>query len=235
MKRMLSVLIPVLLLALLAFVMGRLTVHRGVPLDEVARQLRAAGDSAVTEYRSSSGMRAFVDSLLGDTVAYYQAEVRAAAKLVIRHDTLRVTDTVPLPAVPLGHDTVVVALPPVDSVGIHVTEALTVSPPPRFLLRDLRVELDPDTMLVALLRTPSGVDRFVAAGRRAGVRVQDAAQLATGANEPLRVGIRAATLAACVLVGYSVAEQAWLPATISGTVCAVGATQLTWDWMGFLK
>ncbi|KKK80946.1 hypothetical protein LCGC14_2818430, partial [marine sediment metagenome] len=127
MKGIMKILIPVGLSAA-GFFLGMSSVDRGIDRETVSNLLRAAGDSAVTEFRSGDDMAEFISESLADTVAFYDAEVRAATKIVIRRDTIRIVGeriVVGRPADATLEDTVVVPLPLIRQNGITVAESLT--------------------------------------------------------------------------------------------------------------
>ncbi len=221
-----------LVLALLAvagaFLFGRSTVEAGVSLEDVATLAREAGDSAVTAYLSSDALEEFVQDQLADTVEHYQGEVRAATKIEIVRDPIFITDTLIMPPdtvpIPVGDQVREIAFPTIDTNSVRVEETLFISPRPIFLRRRLRVTFDPDTMIVALLRTPEGLDRFSAALTRSGSssRVVDAAQLRVKQRSTAQSAVKLIAFASCVLAGYAAAENSVVPTVVGAVVCAGG-------------
>jgi hypothetical protein len=214
-------------LALLGGVLwGRSMVDPGIPRDEIHELLREAGDSAVTAFKSSSEMEDFVAEALEDTVEHYKAEVRAAARIVVRRDTIRQVDTVHVEAsiAAVTGDTVTLALPPIDSAGVVLAETLTVAPQPSLLLRATHISFEPDTILAALLRTPEGIDRFSAAAVRSGrfVSIADAAQLEQRENQVLKGVIRGLTLASCIVAGIGIGQENTTLTAAGGAGCMAG-------------
>jgi hypothetical protein len=214
--------------AVVGFGLGKRLYDRGgISLEDAAELARAAGDSAVTAYREH------VDDLvleLRDSIAYYQGEARLAARLELRRPSVRVVDTVEVPAAPAGDSSAVVPLY-LDTLGVHLVERLTITPPPTAITRELELTFDPDTLAFALLRLPSGLDRVTAAATSFGleVRVLDAAQVAQDRGrhwfgwDVLHAG---ACLAAGLAGGRELAGEGTLATTIvlgaGGTACAVG-------------
>jgi hypothetical protein len=205
---------------------SRATVERGIPRDRVHELLRGAGDSAVTAFRSSSEMADFVAAALKDTVEYYDAEVRAAARIVVRRDTVHQVDTVHVEAAvaSIAGDTATLALPEIRQDGIAVAETLTVAPQPSLLLRAAHISFEPDTILAALLRTPEGIDRFSAAAVGTGrfVSIADAAQLERRGHRTLNNVIRGITVAGCVATGIGIGQENSMLMVGGGAVCTAG-------------
>jgi hypothetical protein len=205
---------------------GRASVERGIPRDRVHELLREAGDSAVTAFRSSSEMADFVAGALKDTVEYYDAEVRAAARIVLRRDTVRQVDTVHVEAAvaSITGDTATLALPEIRQDGIAVAETLTVAPQPSLLLRAAHISLEPDTILAALLRTADGIDRFSAAAVGTGrfITIADAAQLRRREHKTLNMIVRALTVGGCFATGLGVGMENTALTLGGGSVCLGG-------------
>lgn len=222
-----TLLVVVAVVAVGMFFLGRSTIEAGVSREDVAELLREAGDSAVTAYLSSSEMEQFIEDALSDTVEYYDAEVRAAARVVVRRDTLRFTDTLLVDVEvdsATANDTVLITLPVIDSAGIVMRESLTVAPNPIFFARHTQLSFDPDTLLVAMLRTPEGIDRFTAAGTREGITigVADAAQVRQSDHRVLRSVSTLFVALGCGLSGWFLGQESTTPALVAGGVCAGG-------------
>lgn len=225
MKTTLLTLVMAIAIGLVSFIVGQATVDRGIDRETVSNLLRTAGDSAVTEFRSGSGMKDFVAELLADTVKFYDAEVRAATKIVIRRDTIRIQGEriiVNRPVNTVSSDTLLVVLPPIDTNGVSVVESLLIQPPPNLLERSVLISFDPDTIIAALLRTSNGIDRFAAAGLTRGVTVtvSDAAQIRIREHRGLKKAFQITTIASCVLFGFSMNSSASTALiAVSGGLC----------------
>lgn len=220
------VLISIVIVGAIAFASGRSSVNRGIDQETVHNMLRAAGDSAVTEFRSSAGMEEFVADVLADTVEYYTAEVQAATKIVIRRDTIRITgERVEVPVQVSSTDTVTVALPDIRQSGIYVSESLSIYPPPQMMDRSIDISFDPDTLMVALLETEEGISRFSAAAMNAGIqtRVIDAAQVRQQDYSGVKSALTVVTMAACIVTGYTIADENWKIAAVAGSTCGGGS------------
>lgn len=214
-----------------AFVGGRCSAAAGVSPEAAAELARHAGDSAVTSYRKS------VASVIGgleDSVKHYKAEAQAGAKIVIRRAVLTREDTAKIvaavartegaPAFPPQVDTATVPLPEVrDTGGVAIAETLRVAPPPVFLTRRLALRFEPDTLLVAFLRTPEGLNRFTAIGTRAGLKVSvaDAAAVAPPQERHGPGLLDVLGAGSCLAGGWAVAKEAVVPALGAGAACAV--------------
>lgn len=225
MKEFAKILIPIAL-SVGGYFLGMFTVDKGMDREAVSDLLRAAGDSAVTAFRSGSEMENFVSGALSDTVDHYQAEVRAATRIVVRRETVTIRDTVPL-VLPVAapEDTVEIVFPLVQQEGITLAESLTVHPPPDLLQRRIGISFDADTIIAAILRTPEGVDRFAAAGLGPNLEatVIDAAQIRTRNTNTVQQVIQVLTVAGCFVSGYALSDSQTQVALISGGVCAAGA------------
>lgn len=173
---------------------------------ELADAVRAAGDSAVTAYLSSGELEEFVGEALRDTVEHYEAKVEAATKIEIRRVPIVVRDTVVVVQAPEDSISTTVQLPPYDSAGVRVEEVLTFTPqirPGTVLSRDLKVSFDPDTLTVALLGTPGGLQRFTAYLEGQNLRVVDAGALDHSPSLGSRL-VTAAGVAGCLASGVQV-------------------------------
>ena len=227
MKETIAGLIVVGIIAVAMFFFGRSTIDQGISEDTVADLLREAGDSAVTAYLSSEEMTEFVEEALSDTVEFYNAAVESAARIVVRRDTIRLADTVLVDVVrdpATRDDTVTIPLPTIDSVGIVLAESLTIAPNPIFFLRHAQLSFDPDTLLVAMLKTEEGIDRFTAAATREGlsVGVADAAQARQSDHRVLRSASTLFVALGCGISGWFLGRDETTPALIAGGVCATG-------------
>lgn len=151
-------------------------------------------DAAVAELVSARQVAADVP-ILRDSIAHYRGQALASARVEIRRDTLQLTDTLFVPGGPADSLTSTVAFPPLASRGVTVFERLGFDPPigPTRIQRWLGIAIDPDTVSVVLLRTPDGLQRFIAQAEREGVRlnVVDAAALAPPAASRFGVGCAA--------------------------------------------
>jgi hypothetical protein len=186
MKRLAVVFPWVLVAALMAWVLWPRSPT--VSLSDAADAARAGGDSAVTAYRSQAALDAMANAnaALADSLARYQAKARVVAKVVVTRDTVTVRDTVWLAATTSADtstgDTATVVVPPAVADGVEIHETLRVTPATARVQRaSLSVVIHPDTLALALLRLPNGLDRLVAVGgpdTRA--RVLDAAQVRPG-------------------------------------------------------
>lgn len=213
---------------LVAFALAWWLHPKGVPLERVAALVRAAGDSAVASY--DRDVQATL-SELRDSVRHYKAEAVAGARVVIRRVPVLVADTTRRATAAAPADTAHVAMPAVHQDGVTVEESLTVAPAPALLARRLFITWDPDTVLVALLRTPDGLQRFTALATRAGVgaTVVDAAATAPKPRTSLPAVVL--TAAGCGTLGYALARPAddgsrvWLLLG-GGGACALGITRL---------
>lgn len=215
-------------LAAALFAAGRLTSPPGVSPADAANIARRAGDSAVVSYSKSVNA---VIGRLADSVTFYRGKAEAGAKVVVRHQAVTVHDAAPVQtsattAPPI--DTARIPMPAIDSGGIQVAETLTVAPRPALVWRSLHLALEADTVLVALLKTKDGLERFTAAGTRAGLKVSvaDAAAVAPNEHRTLKAALTAATLAGCTLAGYELGrgrDGSGVALAIGGTVCAGGA------------
>ncbi len=222
-------LVVMLVAGLGVFFLGRATAVTGIDRETVSDLLRASGDSAVTAFRSGNEMKEFVSEALSDTVQFYDAEVRAATKIVIRRDTIRIQGeriVINRPVDTTPQDTILVALPLIEQNGITVAESLLIQPPPNLLERSTVIFFDPDTIIAAILRTPDGIDRFAAAGLSSGTQatVIDAAQLRVRERRGLKDAIRGLTLVSCVVFGYLLNDNGTgiAPKAVSGGLCAGG-------------
>lgn len=219
-----------------AFFGGRCSAAAGVSPEAAAELARHAGDSAVTSYRKSI---ASVIGGLEDSVKHYKAEAQAGAKIVIRRavltreDTAKIVAAMPTcdstsrrtltPCVPRA-DTATVPLPEVrDTGGVAIAETLRVAPPPVFLTRRLALRFEPDTLLVAFLRTPEGLNRFTAIGTRAGLKVSvaDAAAVAPPKERHGPGLLDVLGAGSCLAGGWAAAKEAVGPALGAGAACAV--------------
>ncbi|HXH63072.1 MAG TPA: hypothetical protein VNG95_02750 [Gemmatimonadales bacterium] len=211
------------------FAAGRLTAPPGVSPADAADLARHAGDSAVASYRKSV---ADVIGPLEDSVRYYRGTAQAGARVVVQHPSGAVHDAAPTVQTsantPAPIDTARLPMPRIDSAGIQIAETLTVAPRPALLQRAIWFAVVPDTVLVALLKTKEGLQRFTAAGTRAGLKVSvaDAAAVAPNEHRTLKAALTAATIAGCAVAGYELGrgrDGNGMVTVIGGTVCAGGA------------
>ncbi len=194
-----------------AFLFGRASKPDGISPAAAAQLARRAGDSAVASY---SKPIAQVIGSLQESVTFYRGKAQAGAKIVVGHQAVTIHDQAPVqtsanPGSVTRLDTAQVVLPAIDSGGIQLAESLTVSPAPNLVLRALHVTVDPDTILVALLKTPEGLQRFTAAGTAAGLRVSvaDAAAVAPASGRSLGHVLRTVlVLSSCVVTGVEAAD-----------------------------
>lgn len=159
-------------LALTLFVAGLMVGCEGTKREASAAYSRLAHqyDSAVVELVSAKQVAATVPALK-DSIKFYQGKPEAAARIAVKRDTVRLIDTL-APSVDSLTDSL--TFPPASRDGITVLERLAFTPPipPTRITRLLAVATDPDSISVALLRTPDGLTRFVAAAERDGIRLQ---------------------------------------------------------------
>jgi hypothetical protein len=201
-----------------------------------ARELaRTSGDSAVAAFRTSGEMQDLlvraVGDALKDTVAFYEGEVRTAGVLEIRRDTVTVHDTVP--GAPRPGLMRVLRWDPIDQDGLHVEETHYYNPginPKTTIRRDLTISFDPDTLAIALLRLPNGIERLTGLMNETGeVVVLDAA---TWSPEPTTFDqlTRYVGAAGCVAAGFQLGRLAsgasfstgdWAVAGGGGALCAI--------------
>lgn len=218
-----------------AFFFGRSSKPDGISPAAAAELARKAGDSAIASY---SKPIAQVIGRLEDSVKFYKGTSQAGAKIVVQHQTVGIQDQASLQtsATPSSDtngaviriDTARVPMPPIDSAGVQLAETLTVSPRPSLVRRAVWFAIAPDTILVALLKTPEGLQRFTAAGTAAGLRVSvadAAATLPARRSAGARVALTVLTLGSCGLLGVELGtSHTSAPIAIgSGAVCAGGA------------
>lgn len=211
-----------------AWVGGRYSAEAGVSPEDAAALARQAGDRAVASYKARD-----LPALLGplrDSIAHYRGRATAGARIVVRRAPLTREDTARIAAaiarrasMDPAPDTATVPLEPFQDRGITVAETLQVAPPPSVVIRRIGLVFDPDTLLVAFLRTPEGLTRVTAAATTAGVAlaVADAAAIAPpvkkrGPNFGDWLGA-----ASCVAGGWAAAKEAVGPALVAGGGCAV--------------
>ena len=205
---------------------GYLLWPHGVRYDEtdIASARRAGGDSATAEVSTR-----YLNDLVApmqDTIAALRAKPLAAAKIVVRHDTVyRVDTTIVGPS--FNGDSTVHAFPDLDSAGVIVTEQLHIAPAisdGTSVTRRLGVTIRPDTILAAFLRLPDGSERFSAMAQGQGYVK---AEVVDAARRSVRTPFlsKAATLAgtgACAAGAYllTVETAPWWALGSSGVVCA---------------
>lgn len=211
---------PVLVAAAVAGGVGWCAAPRGMSPEEAAELARAQGDSAVLSYRKSV---AVVIGQLTDSVAYYRARPQAGARLVVRRDTVRQVDTVEVAAGPPG-DTVDIRLAPITQDGMRLEETIDVAPRPTFLARRATLVFNPDTILVAILKLPNGLERFTAAGTRAGLAVTVADAAGTPPGRGAGLALQLGTGAGCGVAGWAAGnlERRQLAGVLGALVCVVG-------------
>jgi len=222
----------VAIVVIVAFFLGRSSVPAGISPAGAAQLARHAGDSAIASY---SKPIAQVIGRLTDSIAFYKGTGQAGAKIVVNHQTIAVHDVAPVQTSanpdssihPKG-DTVQVAMRSIDSAGVQIAETLTVSPRPSLVRRAIWFAPEPDTILVALLKTPEGLQRFTAAGTAAGLRVSVADAAATpppSQHSTARAALTLLTLGGCTLLGVELgtSHSSWPLAAGGGAVCAGGA------------
>jgi len=143
----------------------------------VSQAKRDAGDSA-TAAVSARYLRDLV-APLRDSLAAYQATPVAAARIVVRRDTVRTVDTVSVQD--QTPDSALVRFPDLDTNGVQIRERLVIYPAPLLnteVYRYLQLSVTPDTVLAALLQLPDGSQRFAALASGQGyAKVVDAAVL----------------------------------------------------------
>lgn len=206
----------------------------GTPYDEedLHDAARAAGDSAVTDFKSSGEMldmlRAFAGDAIKDTVEYYEGELELAAVIEIERPPVEVTDeATPTPAPEDPPETSsAYRFPDMVQNGVSVKETLHFSPPILALTRvgrDLQIGFSTDSLVVGLLRTEGGTRRIVAYLESSRpVRVVDAAEL-RGSRKTTLDRVWGATRAlSCVVVGVQ-AGRVLSGDNLSGAL-EVGAT-----------
>lgn len=179
---------------------------RGPSPTDLANLARRSGDSAVTAYRSGPELKAFVGAALKDTVDHYQAEVKAAVKIVIQRVPVPIHDTawIPRDSSVTPDSNVDVVFPIYVQDGVTVTETTTVRPRPSFVARRLLVSFNADTVIAALLQTPDGLGRFTAAAtRKTGLQVSigNAVQQAVGRRTAVDRAVDLAAYGSCILAG----------------------------------
>lgn len=219
-------------LVLVAFAGGLLLAREllgdRLPRAEVT-ELLAARDSAIAVLRSERELERELSSELRRQVDSLEANPEVVARIEIRRDTIRVTDTIPGEVLqPAGEDalatdTVEVRLPVVQEDGITARETLRVSPPLHFLERELELAFDPDTLALALVRDPLGLARIVSSIEREGIdtRTLFAAELN---QEPSALSKVYDVLQpiSCVVAGFAAAERwQWVGGT-AGATCLAG-------------
>jgi hypothetical protein len=213
--------------------------HDGLSQDEARELARESGDSAVAAFRTSGQMENLLADAVGDalrdTVAFYEGEVRTAGVLEIRRDTVTFTDTVMVNTPGLLR---VLPWDPIDQEGLHVEETHYYNPginPKTKIRRDLTISFDPDTLAIALLRLPNGIERLTGLMNETGeVVVLDAATFDPGPTTFDQL-TRYVGAAGCVAAGFQLGRLAsgtdfstgdWIVAGAGGGLC--GIKLLTW-------
>lgn len=204
---------------------GRELFGGGVPPKEVAKIARATGDSAVTAYRKD--VEAIVPALR-DSVKFYKAEARVAARVVVERDTVRITDTITVtPVVDTVTGVQRIPFPSYQDRGITLAETLSVHPPipdSTQFTRRIVLGFDPDSLSIALLRLPNGLDRITthAEGMGISTSVLNAAQKPPPSSGTLETAWGAARVGGCVATGWGVAEENELVVLAGGVICLLG-------------
>ncbi len=217
------------IVAIAAFFFGRSSVPAGISPADAAQLARRAGDSAIASY---SKPIAQVIGRLTDSIAFYKGTGEAGAKIVVSHQTIAVHDQAPVqtsatPSETATRDTVSIPMRAIDSAGVQIAETLTVSPRPSLVQRAIWFTLEPDTILVALLKTKEGLQRFTAAGTAAGLKVTVADAAATptrSRSSGARTVLTFVTVGGCTLLGVELGKQnTSAPLAIGGgALCAAG-------------
>ena len=165
-------------LALVMFVAGAGLAYAlkpaGVPTAALTLML-AERDARVARVLSERDLEREITGVLRDSIKDLgDVSAEVVARVEVRHDTIRVTDTLHIELEPdvQAEDTIEVTLPEFEDQGITVTEVIKVSPPPRFFSRSVSVAFDPDTIALALVRDEFGIARILAASEREGVDVR---------------------------------------------------------------
>lgn len=208
----------------LAWFAGRCSAPQtGIKPEDAAELVRRAGDSAVASYRKDIGD---VIGPLEDSVRFYRGKATAGARIVVAHagGSAHRAPALPVPDTAARSDTSTAHLvaDPIVQNGVTITQDFTISPTPRRFEQNISWQLDPDTILVAILQTPEGLTRFTAAGTTAGLRVSvaDAAALkpkdAHGRNVWDWLGA-----GSCVLAGVTAAKEQWGTAAGAGGACGL--------------
>jgi hypothetical protein len=207
---------------------------------ELRTALRDTGDSAVAAYRTSGEMQDLLSDAVGeairDTVKFYEAEVRAAAVVEIRRDTVTVSDTTVVTVA--GPRLRTLRWDPVTKGGVTIFETNYFEPG---IARGTRVErsitlgFQPDTLALALLRLDNGIERMSALLNGTGeVVVINAAVYDPGPTTFDKLS-RYLGIGGCVVAGFQVGRLAsdvnfstgdWIVAGVGGVVC--GTKLFTW-------
>ena len=220
MQRPMRSLVIAAAVGLALFLAGRFSRAPGIDAEDAAELARHAGDSAVLSYRKSVEE---VVPELRDSIRYYKGKAEAGVRIVVRRVPVLVRDTTRDTTAAAPVDTAEMALPVVVQDGVTATETLTVAPRPAYLARSLALAFDSDTILAALLRTPEGLQRFTAAGTRAGlqVHVADAAGVQPKQGRGLvRTSVTVLTLASCVVAGRELGQdRGGTVLLVSGSTC----------------
>jgi len=198
-------------------------VNRGYDDADIADARREGGDSA-TAAVSTKYLNEVVKPMQ-DSIDFYKAKPQAAAKIVVRRDTVRIADTITLAATPVG-DSAVLEWPLYKDRGVAVAETLTVAPAPpmgtRFR-RALGIAIAPDTILAALLRLPGGSQRFSALALGQGyvsAEVVDAARRGTATPFLSRAASVGGTGACVASTAFLVSgSDAWVAIGSTGVAC----------------
>lgn len=189
--------------------------------DQVAlANLAARYDSAVVRYGDVDAAAA----QLRDSLAYYHATPRVVTRLVQTRDTVR--DTVEVFTVDTlagGPDTTLVTFAPQTQAGVTLDARLRIwpRPLPQTMYRlDYRIGFQPDTLLLALARTPEGLDRIVATAVNTGqaLRVLDAVQEPPPRVSPVLQGLR---VGSCLLAGFGIGSERWTLAGAGAAGCGL--------------
>ena len=217
--------------ALVCLTLGAALMNRAygdrIPRAEVARML-AEHDSSVAQILSAHDIeKELGDDLRTKVDSLQNVEVEVVTRLVIRRDTVRVTDTLRIetlvPADALPTDTVDLDLDDWRDSGITVVESVRISPPPRFYVRELTVSFDPDTLALALVRDEFGIARILAASQTEGVDVSTIFAAEVGVTSSfLGEVFGLAKIASCAAAGWAAAKSQLEVMVGSGAGCLAG-------------